>query len=150
MRLPVGSTPPGYSTPTTGKYYTRQTLRPLRFRERLLLSPPIHAVAYALRWVGLRGRLRCPLCKAVGTWKPHGTLTARWRDHDRPVRRWLCKWCGHYLGPEGALHCFPDPARGCWVLPHPFDPDSPVVACPTPAGCGRRAVGEDVAVEGLT
>jgi hypothetical protein len=125
-----------------GKYYTRQTLRPCTFRERLLLSPPIHAVAYALRWVGLRGRLRCPLCKAVGTWKPHGTLTARWRDHDRPVRRWLCKWCGHYLGPEGALHCFPDPARGCWVLPHPFDPDSPVVPCATPQDAVAERLGK--------
>jgi hypothetical protein len=127
--LLINPAPPDMTT--TEKYYTKQTLRPLRFRERLLLFPPIHATAYAFRWVGLRDRLRCPLCKAVGTWKPHGTLSARWIHHDRPVRRWLCKWCGHYLGPEGALHCFPDLTRGCWVLPHPFDPDSPVVACPT-------------------
>ena len=131
-----------YPTRADGTYYTRQTLRPCRFRERLLLSPPIHAAAYALRWIGLRNRFRCPLCTAVGTWKPHGTLTARWRDHDRPVRRWLCKWCGHYLGPEGALHCFPDPARACWVLPHPFDPDSPVVPCPTPQDVAAERLGK--------
>lgn len=97
----------------------------LSFTESLLLLPPIHAVAYALRWVDLRDRLRCPECRAVGTWKPHGTLTARWRDHDRPVRRWMCKWCGHYIGPEGRLQCFPDPERGYWAMPRPWDPDSP-------------------------
>ena len=46
------------------------------------------------RLLGLRDRLRCPICRAVGTWKPHGG----WLDFEdeRPVRRWLCKWCGYY------------------------------------------------------
>jgi hypothetical protein len=50
------------------------------------------------RVIGLRDRLRCPYCDAVGTWKPHGG----WLDveDERKVRRWLCKWCGAYRGPE--------------------------------------------------
>lgn len=89
---------------------------PRRWGERLRLLPPIHALWYALRWVGIRDRLRCPDCKAVGTWKPHGTRSAR-RNGDRPARRWLCKYCGHYEGPEGVLRCWPDPKLKVWVLP---------------------------------
>lgn len=52
-----------------------------------------------LRLIGLRDRLRCPHCHAIGTWKPHGG----WLDFTdkRKVRRWLCKYCGVYVGPEG-------------------------------------------------
>lgn len=57
-----------------------------------------HQIVDWSRYLGLRDRLRCPACKAVGTWKPHGG----WADGDdqRKVRRWMCKWCGFYLGPE--------------------------------------------------
>jgi hypothetical protein len=81
------------------------------------LNPALHEAAGALRWLGLRDRLRCPNCKAVGTWKPHGTLWDRWRDNDRPARRWLCKCCGLYYGPEGKLWCFPDRESNVWTLP---------------------------------
>ncbi len=107
--------------------------RPLRPVDRVLLFPPIHAAAYALQWIGLRNRLRCPSCKSVGTWKPHGTLSARRIHHDRPVRRWLCKWCGYYIGFEGVIRAFPDPSRGYWALPRPWDPNSPKTPGPTPA-----------------
>lgn len=116
------------------------TTTPLYLADRLRLFPPVHAFAYALRWVGLRDRLRCPECRAVGTWKPHGTLSARWRHDDRPVRRWLCKWCGHYIGLEGRVRCFPDLTRGCWVLPYPLDPDSPVEPGRTPADAVKEAL----------
>lgn len=48
------------------------------------------------RIIGMRDRLRCPSCGAVGTWKPHGG----WLDYKDTAskRRWLCKWCGFYRG----------------------------------------------------
>ena len=66
---------------------------------KLLLNPVVHQFFDFLRLVGLRDRLRCPHCAAIGTWKPHGG----WLDQsdERKVRRWLCKWCGWYVGPEG-------------------------------------------------
>lgn len=65
--------------------------------------------------VGMRDRLRCPHCGAVGTWKPHGG----WYDglDLRCVRRWLCKWCGGYDGPEGVMAARYSAERGWWVLP---------------------------------
>lgn len=65
------------------------------------------------RLIGLRDRLRCPWCKSIGTWKPHGG----WLDRadERKVRRWLCKWCGHYVGPEGERVAMVGPT--CWYLP---------------------------------
>lgn len=84
---------------------------------RPVLFPVAHELAGALRLVGLRDRLRCPECKRVGTFKPHGTWWDRWRDGDRQVRRWLCKWCGFYVGPEGTIYAFPSRRTGCWVLP---------------------------------
>lgn len=81
------------------------------------LTPVLHELAGALRFVGLRDRLRCPECNKVGTWKPHGDLWSRWRDKDRSVRRWLCKWCGYYVGPEGHVYAFPSKITGAWALP---------------------------------
>lgn len=74
----------------------------------------IHQLADCLRFIGLRDRLRCPKCKAIGTYKPHGG----WFDFSdvRKVRRWMCKWCGHYKGPELCNLVTPSPSRGCWVL----------------------------------
>lgn len=65
------------------------------------------------RVFGLRDRLRCPQCRAVGTWKPHGG----WLDtqDERKVRRWMCKWCGHYLGPEGVKTVVMGPTA--WAMP---------------------------------
>ena len=58
----------------------------------------------------VRDRLRCPNCKAVGTWKPHGGYFDRLDL--RGAKRWLCKWCGYYRGPEGD--------KWCAIHEHPF------------------------------
>jgi hypothetical protein len=124
--------------------------RPLGIVGRLLLFPPLHGAAYALRWMGLRDRLRCPACKAVGTWKPHGVWSARHFHHDRPVRRWMCKWCGLYVGPEGIIRVFPDLERGYWAMPRPFDPGSPEEPGPTPADVVAKAMPQRGMSEGKT
>lgn len=85
----------------------------LRQRPAWWLNPIVHEA-----WGLIRERLRCPDCRAVGTWKPHGRRSDR-RTGDRPVRRWLCKTCGLYQGPEGTLRCYPDPERKVWILPDP-------------------------------
>jgi len=64
--------------------------------------------------VGMRDRLRCPDCDKVGTWKPHGSRIFDSTD-TRQVRRWLCKWCGYYYGPEGVCRAGLVSERG-WVL----------------------------------
>jgi hypothetical protein len=64
----------------------------------MILNPVIHELCGWLRLIGMRDRLRCPECKAVGTWKPHGGYFDF--DDTRKVRRWMCKWCGYYVGPE--------------------------------------------------
>lgn len=71
------------------------------------MNPIIHQLFDFLRVLGMRDRLRCPECGAVGTWKPHGG----WLDRtdERRVRRWLCKWCGYYVGPEGEKQAAPGP-----------------------------------------
>jgi hypothetical protein len=79
------------------------------------LSRIWHQFYDALRFVGLRDRLRCPSCSSVGTWKPHGG----WFDVEdkRKVRRWLCKWCGYYVGPEGQKRALVQPDFGrVWEL----------------------------------
>lgn len=80
-----------------------------------LLRWLLHEITFQSRFIGLRDRLRCPRCHAVGTWKPHGGFFAV--GDLRPVRRWLCKFCGHYRGPEGELTCRPSSVRKCWILP---------------------------------
>jgi len=62
-------------------------------------NPVWHQLWDFTRIIFLRDRLSCPSCGAIGTWKPHGG----WLDFSdkRKVRRWLCKWCGWYHGPEG-------------------------------------------------
>ena len=104
-----------------------------------VLAPiPFEITMFVVRITGMRDRLRCPECKAVGTFKPHdGIVDNIWCRAEqsvgkgiktsfapRGVRRWLCKWCGHYVGPEGHLDAWPDPERGVWVLPAPHDPES--------------------------
>ncbi len=87
-----------------------------------------------LQIIGMRDRLRCPECKAVGTWKPHGG----WLDDSRASgRRWICKWCGLYIGIPGFMtgnknlyicknktirrRAFIDPKYNCWRLPDFYD-----------------------------
>lgn len=99
-------------------------MRPLR---RTVLG---HEFLYALRIFGLRDRYRCPDCGAVGSWKPHGGFLDGIYDrrhgeyNTRLVRRWVCKFCGHYEGPEGTLRAHLDSKRPWWVLPEPYDPES--------------------------
>jgi hypothetical protein len=42
---------------------------------------------------------RCPRCQTVGEWVGHGVYWRKPRDGERvyrlPIRRWLCKACGH-------------------------------------------------------
>lgn len=79
------------------------------------LNPLVHELAEGLRLVGLRDRLRCPRCRAVGTWKPHGGLLDRFVGGDRrPVRRWMCKYCGLYFGPEGQQQVRVNREAGYW------------------------------------
>ena len=65
----------------------------------------------------IRNRCRCPKCKAVGTYKPHGYLTGNSRESGR---RWLCKWCGYYYGLiDGKFKeraAFIDPDGKCWRI----------------------------------
>ena len=77
----------------------------------------------ATQFIGVRDRLRCPKCKAVGTWKPHGSYWFDGED-ERGVARWLCKWCGHYIGPEGVQRAVADPAVKAWQLVKDAGPDS--------------------------
>src|SRR5262245_44707835 len=80
-----------------------------------------------LSLVGLRDRLRCPKCKAVGTWKPHGgwcELTANWWvDYKSRLlpgvpystdRRWVCKWCGYVRSHVGEQQAYPNKAKRVW------------------------------------
>ena len=76
----------------------------------------VHQLYDFSRLIGLRDRLRCPECKAVGTFKPHGG----WLDFEdkRKERRWMCKWCGAYSGPEKYRKAFPNMVQGCWTFYH--------------------------------
>ena len=110
----------------------------LTIRQRLLILAPLHELMALTHWLGIRDRLRCPSCKAVGTWKMHGALLYRWIHKDISVRRWLCKWCGHYIGPKGRVVAYPDLAgSGAWALPEPG-----VERQPTPAEALKAALGK--------
>jgi hypothetical protein len=57
----------------------------------------------------LRDYMRCPKCKAVGTYKAHPPPF---------VRRWLCKYCGYFKCPDqqGNVYegqCHPE-KEGTW------------------------------------
>ena len=88
----------------------------------------VHQLYDFSRLIGLRDRLRCPECKAVGTYKPHGgwldfkdkrqTYLDRGVYVARKKRRWMCKWCGGYRGPEKDLrYALPNIDEGCWTHP---------------------------------
>lgn len=84
--------------------------------EALKLKPWfVHPIDGLLRLTRLRDRLRCPCCDAVGTFKPHGTVFDT--EDLRDVPRWLCKWCGYYLGPEGSTVALLSPDMRVWMLP---------------------------------
>lgn len=87
------------------------------------VNPVTHQLADLLRLAGLRDRLRCPRCHAVGTWKPHGG----WLDgpDTRRVRRWMCKCCGLYRGPEATCEVLPDRRLGSWQLAGTTDDQQP-------------------------
>lgn len=88
--------------------------------ERFRITPGIHDLWFAAtHWTGLRDRMRCPNCRAVGTWKMHGSLLERWIYGDIKVRRWLCKWCGHYIGPRGRVVAYIDAESKVWAIPEP-------------------------------
>lgn len=79
-----------------------------------LWNKVVHQLYDFSRLIGLRDRLRCPECKAMGTYKPHGG----WLDFEdkRKERRWMCKWCGAYSGPETNMtFAFPNMLTGCWT-----------------------------------
>jgi hypothetical protein len=84
----------------------------------LRLNPIVHELASALRVIGMRDRLRCKRCKAVGTYKPHGGWIDRCMGDARPVRRWMCKYCGLYYGPEGQLEVHRNLEMKYWDFEH--------------------------------
>ena len=64
---------------------------------------------------GMRERMRCPACQAVGTYKLHPPCVGS-RGQPRPFR-WLCKWCGFYKGPEGKGRlCYPSRSERVWAF----------------------------------
>jgi ribosomal protein S27AE len=86
-------------------------------RERLLMNPVVHEVLFWLAYLtGMRDRLRCPRCTAVGTFKMHGDFRSQLQG-DRPARRWMCKYCGYYVGPEGRTQAYPSSRTGAWAGP---------------------------------
>lgn len=120
---------------------TRDEWQTLTFTERLRLAPIIMDAWFLITYYsGLRDRLRCPRCTAVGTWKMHGTWWERWRYGDIALRRWGCKFCGHWIAkgwvsPKGQVHAgriqaFPLSQEGLRVWAYP---DSSIEREPTPA-----------------
>lgn len=91
------------------------------------LNPVVHELVGLVPFV--RNRLRCPHCRKIGTYKPHGGKIDKLRGDRRPVRRWLCKWCGWYKGPEGVKQAYPSAETGAWSLEdwdhtHDFTPEN--------------------------
>jgi hypothetical protein len=94
-----------------------------------------------LMLVGLRDRLRCPNCSAVGTYKPHGGwLECLNKDHrsgfirevlrkygakEATNRRWLCKYCGYNLSTDGEHWCFPNSKTKVWSVGDEFSVKTP-------------------------
>ena len=83
-----------------------------------------------LALIGLRDRLRCPKCKAVGAWKPHGGWLDRlydwWTDNRdlaiplaagaiyATTRRWVCKYCGYTRDVDGEHMGAPNGKKLVW------------------------------------
>lgn len=89
-----------------------------------------HQLYDSLILVGMRDRLRCPKCGAVGTWKPHGGWFERWQNFRQGMRqkveangaryatdrRWLCKYCGYNLAKDGQHWCGIDKQKKVWAV----------------------------------
>ena len=75
-----------------------------------------HQIADLSRIFGIRDRLRCHVCDAVGTWKPHGGWIDVWLGDNAGVRRWMCKWCGRTEYVDRIEFARPSKSRGCWLI----------------------------------
>lgn len=86
-----------------------------------------HQFFDCLYLVGLRSRLRCPKCRAVGTFKPYGgffnLIAGWWLDSKRSLlpgvpystdRRWVCKYCGYVRDTGGEKQGYPNMAKKVW------------------------------------
>lgn len=111
----------------------------LSLAESLRLAPVVMDAWYFLaKATRMRDRMRCPRCTAVGTWKMYGTWWHRWRYGDVALRRWGCKFCGHWLAKgnphgqafNGRIQAFPLSQEGLKVWAYP---DPSVEREPTPA-----------------
>lgn len=105
----------------------RSQWHPLTTRERWRLLTPVHEVWFVLTYLtGMRDRLRCPSCSAVGTWKMHGSLWERLFINRVPmVRRWLCKWCGYFTSQQGRVVAYLDMDKRVWTVPQPGEERQP-------------------------
>ena len=74
-----------------------------------------HFLLSLTNFVGMRDRLRCPRCKAVGTYKPHGGLLLDF-DRNYRVARIMCKWCGYYRDKNGVDQAYADKFLKHWTL----------------------------------
>jgi hypothetical protein len=119
---------------------------------KLPLSDAIkHQFFDFLMLIGLRDRLRCPKCKAIGTWKPHGGWCDRiydWWTSNRALaaafaagakyatdRRWVCKYCGHVRCWEGELQAYPHSKTLVWAKRDEHSLPTPKEA--VEANCGK-------------
>ena len=87
-----------YANPMTGSDAVPHFLRRPWMRRLWIVR---HQFWEFCQWIGVRQRLKCPRCGAIGTWKPYGGWLC-WVDQ-RPIRRWLCKFCGYYMGLDGIM-----------------------------------------------
>ncbi len=128
----------------------RDEWQPLTAMERLRLMAIVMDIWFlATYYTGLRDRMRCPNCKAVGTWKMHGTWWERWRFGDIALRRWGCKYCGHWIAKgwvsptgqvrDGRIQAFPLSQGGLkvWAYPDPSIEREPTPAEALCASMGR-------------
>lgn len=108
----------------------RDEWQPLTRAERFRLMPIVMDLWFLTTYyTGLRDRMRCPRCTSVGTWKMHGTWWERWRFGDIALRRWGCKYCGHWIAKgtpngqvyNGRIQAFPLSQEGLrvWAYPDP-------------------------------
>lgn len=124
----------------------RDVWHPLRPLEKFRLTPVVMDVWFLVTYyTGLRDRMRCPRCTSVGTWKMHGTWFERWRFGDIALRRWGCKYCGHWIAKgrpggqvyNGRIQAFPSIEGGVWAFPEPGTGRDPTPAEVVYASMGR-------------
>lgn len=110
--------------------------------KRLPLTDAIkHQLFDFLYLIGMRDRLRCPKCRAVGTFKPHGGWLDKfydWRTNNRDLRaafaagakyatdrRWVCKYCGYVRCWAGELQAYPNSNIKVWAEKDMFSLPTP-------------------------